>query len=208
MFLFGHIGITLGAALAITGIVNSGREAASHRKIKTQTGPGTGDWHCASGSRPGLTSLIESLGKFMDIRLLVLGSVLPDIIDKPVGMFLFGNGRVFTHSLLVTLLVLLTGFFLYLNYKRTAVLAVAYGMAGHLILDQIWLTPATFLWPMYGWAFPAGAVSNYFKIWLSDLVSVPEVYISELAGLLILGIMAAVLVSKKKLWTLLKTGCL
>jgi len=147
------------------------------------------------------------MGRFLDLRLLVFGSMLPDIIDKPLGIILFGEGRIFTHSLIVTLLVLLTGVFIYFNYKHTAVLAVACGMACHLILDFMWLTPDIFLWPLYGWAFPIGERTSYLLMWLSDLVSDPGIYLTELAGLIILALLAAVLVNKKKLWILLKTGC-
>jgi inner membrane protein len=208
MFLFGHIGLTLGAALAVTSLVDARQKAAVRRKGQTQPGQDRGDFANAPGSNHGLSSLVESLGRFMDLRLLAIGSMLPDIIDKPLGLFLFGEGRVFTHSLIVTLLVLLTGVFLYFNYKHTAVLAVACGMVSHLILDFMWMSPEIFLWPLYGWSFPAGERSSHILIWLSDLVSVPGIYLTELAGLIILAILAGVLVNKKKLWTLLKTGCL
>ncbi len=206
MFLFGHIGITLGAALAITGVVVLGRKAASYREMQPQTGQVADSFPAAAVNRVGLTSLLESLGSFMDLRLLALCSILPDIIDKPLGMFLFGNGRIFAHSLVIALLVLVIGGFLWINYKRTAVLAVACGMAAHLILDQMWLNSSTFLWPLFGWTFPAAERSNYLATWLKDLVSVPEVYITELVGLFILALLAGTLIYKKKLFTTLRTG--
>ncbi|MBN1189964.1 MAG: metal-dependent hydrolase [Dehalococcoidales bacterium] len=208
MFLFAHVGLTLGAALVVTSVVAASRKAISGRSPQTQPGIDKSGLEGSRSTDPGLLSSIETLGKFLDLRLLVIGSMLPDIIDKPLGILFFGGGRIFTHSLLITLLVLITGIFLYFNYKRSAVLAVSCGMAFHLILDQMWLSPKVFLWPIYGWSFPAGERGSYFMAWLSDLVSVPAIYLTELAGLLVLVTIAAVLINKRKLWTLLKTGCL
>jgi hypothetical protein len=60
----------------------------------------------------GVAWLIESKLKVkMDYRLIIIGSLLPDIIDKPVGMILLplNNGRVFGHTLLFILILLLIG---------------------------------------------------------------------------------------------------
>ena len=49
----------------------------------------------------------------------MVGALLPDIIDKPVGLFFlreaFGHGRLFSHTLLFPTLVALVGFYLYLH---------------------------------------------------------------------------------------------
>jgi hypothetical protein len=45
--------------------------------------------------------------------LLLLGSMLPDIIDKLVGMWLWpddiSNGRIFSHTLLLSIIILAAG---------------------------------------------------------------------------------------------------
>jgi len=206
MFLFGHIGITLGAAVAVTGVISTGREVVKRRKLPAQPAAGSAGLPDSAGSAFSPAAWVESLGKYFDLRLLVLGALLPDIIDKPLGLFLFGDGRIFTHSLIVTLLVLLTGMFLNINYRRTAVLAVACGMAAHLILDSIWSSPAVFLWPLYGWGFPAGERTGYLSEWLKTLTTVPSAYFSEGIGLLILVALAGVVARKKKLLALFVTG--
>ncbi len=47
----------------------------------------------------------------MDYRLIVVSSLLPDLVDKPVGMILLplNNGRVFGHTLLSVFVLLLIG---------------------------------------------------------------------------------------------------
>jgi inner membrane protein len=212
MFLFGHIGITLGAAVAVTGVISTCRGSMARRRLQTQPAAACDRAQNLGGltgsdvSAFSPAAWVESLGKFLDLRLLVLGALLPDIIDKPLGMFLFGDGRTVAHSLIVTLLVLLTGVFLNINYRRTAVLAVACGMAAHLILDSIWASPAVFLWPLYGWAFPAGERTSYLSVWLTTLTTVPSAYLSEGIGLLIMVALAGVVARKKKLLTLFVTG--
>ena len=53
----------------------------------------------------------EKLKTKMDYRLVAVGSLLPDLVDKPVGMILLplNNGRVFGHTLLSILILLLIG---------------------------------------------------------------------------------------------------
>lgn len=54
----------------------------------------------------------------MDYKLIIIGSLLPDIIDKPAGMILLPleNGRVFGHTLLFILLLLIIG----LKYRKSS----------------------------------------------------------------------------------------
>ncbi|KLU60294.1 hypothetical protein CEB3_c31450 [Peptococcaceae bacterium CEB3] len=53
--------------------------------------------------------------KRMDYRLVVVGSILPDLIDKPIGRILFQSrfesGRVYAHTL--AFVILLTAIGLY-----------------------------------------------------------------------------------------------
>jgi len=58
----------------------------------------------------------------------------------------------------------------------------------HLILDQMWLTPQTLLWPLYGSAFPKADMSHWLENIFIALRTVPSVYIPEIIGALVLGI--------------------
>ena len=185
MFLFGHIGITLGAAVIATGLITRRNRPASRQKDLPQPELHSDETSSIRKRVSRLKSWTMSPGKFLDIRLLIIGSILPDIIDKPIGMFLFGNGRVFTHSLLVTLFLLLVGGYLYLNHKQTGVIAIGIGTFTHLIFDQIWLTPNILFWPLLGWGFTEGVRTNYIPGRLSILFSNPYVYVSEAIGLLV-----------------------
>jgi membrane-bound metal-dependent hydrolase YbcI (DUF457 family) len=84
------------------------------------------------------------------------GSVLPDLIDKPVGIMLFyqtsGYGRIYCHTLLFTVLVFFFGIIVYSRYKSTGIVivALATGIITHQLLDAMWLEPVNWFWPALG----------------------------------------------------------
>ncbi len=96
---------------------------------------------------------------FRDPRLIpacVLGSVLPDLIDKPLGILLFsgsiGYGRIYAHSLFFLSLIILMGILVYTKYPRTGLLifGLAAGIFSHHILDAMWLHTVSWLGPALG----------------------------------------------------------
>lgn len=83
-----------------------------------------------------------------------LGSILPDLIDKPLGHLLLaqslGYGRIYAHTLLFFVLLLAAGIVLW-NYKRSVFfLGIATGVLSHQILDSLWMRPSTWFWPILG----------------------------------------------------------
>jgi hypothetical protein len=80
MFIFGHIGVTLGVFF-------------------------------------GLGIFLPRLKTIIDPKYLVIGALLPDLIDKPLGRVIFAstiaNGRIIGHTLLFALLIFLMGLYLY-----------------------------------------------------------------------------------------------
>ena len=100
---------------------------------------------------------LTSLANRIDIRLLLVSSLLPDIIDKPIGqLWLRGtlnNGRIFCHTLLFLLIITFIGVYLYRTRHRNWLLVLSGGVFTHLIFDEMWLMPGTLLWPLYGLAF-------------------------------------------------------
>ncbi len=134
-----------------------------------------------------------------DTRLIpacALGSILPDLIDKPVGLLLFpeifGTGRIFGHALLVVGLVLFSGILVYARYPRTGVLILAMlaGIFTHQVLDAMWLQPANWYWPALG-PFTGKSRPDFFGDYLMRALKNPTEW---LAGIVILAflIVAAV----------------
>jgi len=180
MLLFAHPGITLGAATLIADAVN--------RK----------------------PSWFASLSRYLDIRWLLVGSLLPDIIDKPVGQYFFrdtfNNGRIFSHTLLFCIVISAVGIVLYKKQGRTWLLALALGTLTHLILDEMWQVPQTLFWPLVGFSFPREELAGWAgNIW-NALFSNPQVYIPEILGLLILLVLVIYLIKRRRLGDFLKRG--
>ena len=202
MFIFAHVGITLGAAVAVSGAINNWP-----RTSKAGVSPGleSSSPHESFSERLGL----KALSNFLDIRLLMLGSLFPDIIDKPLAYWGFGGGRSITHTLLVFMVILVTGYYLYLNHKKTWLLAIAIGVFSHLVLDAMWASPPTLFWPLYGWDFPRSANEpglNQIRLWWKTLISDTAVDVTEAIGLIVLLGIGWVLIGKKGLKEFLLKG--
>lgn len=211
MLVLGHAGITLGIAALSFGILSKG----GHLQTKVKK---TGEYSntpseatiapdCPPKSR---ISWFNSVANYMDIRFLLLGSLLPDLIDKPIGIYLFhnifGTGRIFCHTLLFTILIALAGLYLFRRSGKTWLLAISFGTFMHLVLDEMWLYPQTLLWPSFGLTFYQRYLENWLNTIVSDMLADPSVFIPELAGAAILIWFALLLVRRKKVFSFIKYG--
>jgi len=105
MLVFGHVGITLGAAVLVNGAVNMRATHAAPVASQSRAVLQIANEPRARLKAWSIRSWFEYLGRFLDIRVLMVGSLVPDIIDKPISLFLTGNGRAYAHTLALTLLV-------------------------------------------------------------------------------------------------------
>ena len=221
MLVLAHTGITLGAVTLLT-------QAFSRRAANSQW-PIVQSQQKLEVNNPRLVAKITnsrlttadseltwftSLGKRIDIRILFVGSLLPDIIDKPLGMLFlrdtFSNGRIFAHTLLFLAIITLVGVYLHRSRGRLWLLILSFGTFIHLILDQMWLYPRTLLWPLYGFSFPKGEVQ--LVTWLGGLLHAlftePSVYVSEITGGMILIWFALTVIRQKKVYAFIRDGAL
>ena len=208
MFIFGHIGITLGAATTVNAVVNKLQFAPKKQQFEDGNALATSkikEKKTSISTRLGL----DSLSRFLDIRILMIGALVPDIIDKPLSFLGFGNGRSITHTLIVFLIVLSIALFLYASKKKTWLLAISFGMFTHLILNSMWATPQTLFWPFHGWSFPAANHKiglGQISAWWNMLLTNPRLDVSEAIGFLIVTAFIGILFYEKKLKTFLITG--
>jgi hypothetical protein len=91
------------------------------------------------------------------VLLAALGSIIPDLVDKPVGYLVFGDilghGRLYLHTLLFFLLLACLGLLVFRLIRSKAV-AIGAGFIGlHQVMDLMWLIPVTWFYPFLG-AFP------------------------------------------------------
>ncbi len=158
-------------------------------------------------------SRLTSLADRADIRLLLIGSLLPDIVDKPIGRFLFrdtfSNGNIYCHTLLFLIVITLAGLYLYRSWKQTWLLVLSFGTFTHLILDTTWQTPRTLLWPLYGLSFERYSLIN-FSDWIQGLfhalLITPAIGITEFMGAAIVIWFVWLLVRRGNLYVFLRNG--
>ena len=116
-------------------------------------------WHA------GLTMLIVWFvmrgNPRVDYRIVAVASLLPDIVDKPLGrIFLkarYDSGRLFGHTLLLNVAFFCVLFFMRGRAKRTFVLVPISSLL-HLAEDGMWSSPRIFWWPLFGTSFPKDPV--------------------------------------------------
>ena len=121
----------------------------------------------------------------VDIRFLVFGAVLPNLIDKPLGTILvpsLGSDRLIGHSLLFGTVIMIV---VLLATRRGRVrrrwMALAVGVLFHLVLDGMWTSGQTFLWPFLGFDFAPG-VQPYWDGFLERELTLLAIG-QEIAGL-------------------------
>ncbi|HEX9341784.1 MAG TPA: metal-dependent hydrolase [Thermoplasmata archaeon] len=116
----------------------------------------------------------------VDYRLILFGAILPDLIDKPLGYALGLQTRLWGHTLLFLFTVLALGLVPAWRGSRFA----GFGVATHLLLDQMWELPHVVWYPAYGWGFPATPFSA--DVWFEALLHDPYVQAGEIVGFAIL----------------------
>lgn len=132
MLFAGHIGLTLAAAkyapLAIRDV---------NRRIRPPH---------------GIHTFRPSWAEWIDDRALIIGSLLPDIVDKPLALFiaptLVGHSlRNYGHTLVFALVLLAITVTLSAWTKRRWPVVLGLASAGHLVLDLMWFSHRILLWP-------------------------------------------------------------
>lgn len=138
----------------------------------------------------------------VDYRLVLLGAILPDLIDKPLSVLLNLDTRLWAHTLLFLGAVLVLSAVPPWNGLRL----IGFGTATHLLLDEIWIEPAVAWYPAFGWTFAAAAftVDHWFEALLYD----PIVQAGEILGtILLIGFAwSHGIRSRRALWTFVRRG--
>lgn len=130
-----------------------------------------------------------SLGRRrIDYRFILLGAILPDIVDGILGVFFFDgpSGRWIAHSLLAVMVVFVVIVVAFSGDRRLAVFGLGVGWLLHLVADGMWQAPRTFLWPAFGTEFAVRPTEPYsWDLFLHPFDHLPT-WGGEVVGLLIL----------------------
>lgn len=194
MLLFGHAGVTLGAATVLANLPLVQARNSAGKQLN------------AKRARENARSPLDRVVKLVDIRLLLIGSLLPDIIDKPLMFAVpgLGGGHGLAHSLLFLALISFIGLFLFIRLRQTWMLALSFGTAVHLPLDQIWQCLHALLWPFY--PLDKGDVTNWLPDMIRGLFSNPAVYVSEITGFAVVAWLGYLVVRRKRIWAFARRG--
>lgn len=117
----------------------------------------------------------------VDLRLLAVGAVLPDVMDLIAGAFLgqptrqrFGHALVMPAIAAAAILLATRR-----GRRRRQLMTVVVAWLFHLVLDAVWMREATFLWPFFGWEFAAWPPGSVWTRAFSD----PWRWVKEAIGL-------------------------
>lgn len=205
MLLFAHTGITLGVFSLSYRIFS---KLLSYRKevkfISSIKSPAFSPTSSINSDPPA-----KSKKCHIDYRFVLLDSMFPDIVDKPLGMLIFAgliaNGRVYTHTLLINLILVLIGIYL---LKRRGPNFLIFGSCScfHLVLDEMWLTPKTLFWPVFGWGFPKENLSQWWENIFQALFTNPWVYVPEVIGATVIITFGLALIKRRAIGKFLLQG--
>ncbi|HAL48712.1 MAG TPA: hypothetical protein DCP37_13250 [Dehalococcoidia bacterium] len=180
MFVFGHVGLTIGAAYAFRLAASSWRKRA--------------------------------VALSMDFRLVIVGSMAPDLIDKPLGLWiapgLVDNSlRSIAHTLVFAVTLLGLGLTVWALGRGQKLTLAAVSSAGHIVFDRTWQTASVLFWPFLGWDF--GASYPPVGEWASRHVSDALRFFTdfpELVGFIIIVAVTARLVHTKNTRRFIRGG--
>ncbi len=208
---FGHIGITAGVVKACDVLVSMARPGNSYQpdsdlKFGKVIAKERLHLHYVLNEVKGCLGSI-------DYRIVLLGSLLPDIIDKPVWFFVTSltsdpslSGRDYAHTLLFNLALFISALVL-IRYRKSWLLVISLSSFMHLIFDQIWNSPGVLLWPLLGPLLKEETVG-----WMSNIIqklfSYPEVYVPEIIGLSVVLLFTYRLVMKKSVISFIRGGAI
>lgn len=140
MLLFGNAGVTLGAATVLANLPlvqarNSAGKQLNAEREESERSP------------------LDRVAKLVDIRLLLIGSLLPDIIDKPLMFAVpgLGGGHGLAHGLLFLALMSLSGLFLFIGLRQTWML----GCPSERQCTCLWTRSGNVRTPCFGCSIPS-----------------------------------------------------
>ena len=146
----------------------------------------------------------------IDYRVVAVASLIPDLIDKPLGRVLFRDefqsGRLIGHTLLFNLAFFCLLFFMRGRAKRQFTLIPLASLL-HLAEDGMWNEPKIFWWPLFGTTFPRFPGDGGFWSMFDPRLH-PGAYVQEAVGLAVIAWLLAShgLLNRDGVRSFLRTG--
>jgi len=155
-----------------------------------------------------------TLGKRrIDFRLVMLGAVAPDFVDRALDGIWFHSGvgspRLVGHALVAPVLLALVIMTVLRGATARRYFVIPVGWLLHLALDGTWSHPITFFWPLFVRKFPPLPHPSWLTTILHPAAH-PGLFAKEIAGMALLVYLGAAygLGRRKNLAVFLRTGYL
>jgi membrane-bound metal-dependent hydrolase YbcI (DUF457 family) len=107
------------------------------------------------------------------------GAVVPDLIDKPIGLLVLAGsidyGRIFSHTLLVFIILMGIGLIYRKRTRNPVFEALALGILSHQVLDVMWFEPSNWLYPFLGPFRSFVSPEPFMSALLRDLLNPAEI---------------------------------
>ena len=107
-----------------------------------------------------VTNTRSTVLRQIDYRLVALGSLLPDLVDRAqrAGFRVRRSSpdqHFLGHTLLLNVPLLVAGIYFLRRYGDGRLLSLGAAAMTHLLVDPVIRSPETLLWPLFGLEFPA-----------------------------------------------------
>ena len=121
------------------------------------------------------------------IPLCIVSSLIPDLIDKPLGIIFpaLCSGRTIFHTLFIILIVAIIVLIISKNRYMLYGVAVACCIFVHQLLDAMWLNTNIWAYPLFG-QFPLVTPPDYTGYYLWIEITTPSEWIFLLVSVLML----------------------
>ena len=121
-----------------------------------------------------------------DLRYLLVGSLLPDLLDKFLYLVaVTDSSRTYGHTLLLGVLTLFIVMFITnkKNSNRKSYLLVPIALFFHLLLDEMWLFKETLFWPIFDGQFSQhiSSADSLLELFIIS-INKTEILIKEFIG--------------------------
>ena len=122
------------------------------------------------------------------IPVCIAGSIIPDLIDKSLGLLfpsVLSSGRTVFHSLGLVLVILLFTLMFFRSNLRLLGVAVAGAILLHQVFDEMWTLPANWFYPLLG-PFQGSMIPDYVLTYFWLEITNPSEWVFMFGSVVIL----------------------
>jgi hypothetical protein len=124
-----------------------------------------------------------------------VGSILPDLIDKPIGYLFYTSGRNVAHSIIIISLACLI-VYLWLKHNRVQIGILYFALLEHHVADGMWEWRSLWFYPLFGDKIPrtgtidiAGCINKLEWCYQTEITHLNNYILIAISGLTLIYIM-------------------